>query len=70
MTFALEPAGDRVRLTLTHLQLRANEMTSVASGWHTHLGLLDDVLSHRPPRPFWRTHTQLEAEYEARLARA
>lgn len=70
VTFALEPAGDRVRLTLTHRKLRTGEMTSVASGWHTHLGILDDVLSGRRPRPFWRTHTQLEAQYEARLAPA
>ena len=32
-----------------------------------HLGILEDHLSGQEPRPFWRTHTRLEAEYVARL---
>jgi uncharacterized protein YndB with AHSA1/START domain len=61
--------GERVRLVLTHRRLPAQELTSVASGWHTHLGILEDHLSGQPPRPFWRTHTRLEAEYVERLRR-
>lgn len=67
VTFELAPDGDRVRLTLTHRRLAAGgETLAVAGGWHTHLGLLDDVLAGREPRPFWRTHAQVEAEYVAR----
>lgn len=62
-------AGERVRLVLTHRRLSARELTSVAGGWHTHLGILEDHLSGQPPRPFWRTHTRLEAEYIERLRR-
>lgn len=67
VSFELAPDGDHVLLTLTHRRLAAGaETLSVAGGWHTHLGLLDDVLAGREPRPFWRTHTQVEAEYAAR----
>jgi uncharacterized protein YndB with AHSA1/START domain len=65
--FELEPRGEQVLLTLTHVRLRPNELLSVAGGWHTHLGLLDDTLSGRDARPFWRTHTRVEAEYAERL---
>jgi len=67
VTFELAPDGDHVLLTLTHRRLAAGaETLSVAGGWHTHLGLLEDVLAGREPRPFWRTHTRIEAEYAAR----
>lgn len=59
--------GERVRLVLTHRRLPARQLTSVAGGWHTHLGILEDHLSGQEPRPFWRTHTRLEAEYVERL---
>jgi len=65
--FELETQDDQVRLTLTHTRLWSNELLSVAGGWHTHLGILDDTLSGREARPFWRTHTQLEAEYAETL---
>jgi uncharacterized protein YndB with AHSA1/START domain len=61
--FELSNEGDRVRLQLTHRRLRPHERLSVAAGWHTHLGILADRLADRAPRPFWRTHTQLEAQY-------
>ncbi len=65
----LSAEGERVRLVLTHRRLSTREPTSVASGWHTHLGILEDHLSGHAPRPFWRTHTRLEAEYVERLRR-
>lgn len=65
--FTLEARGEQVLLTLTHARLWSNELLSVAGGWHTHLGILDDTLSGREARPFWRTHTRLEAEYAERL---
>jgi uncharacterized protein YndB with AHSA1/START domain len=58
---------DRVRLALTHRRLHAHERLSVAAGWHAHLGILEDYCNGDPPRPFWRTHTALEAEYAQRL---
>jgi uncharacterized protein YndB with AHSA1/START domain len=63
----LVPRGDLVLLVLTHRRLCADAMISVAGGWHTHLGILEDRLHGREARPFWRTHKALEAEYERRL---
>lgn len=65
--FELETRGEQVLLTLTHVRLLPNELLSVAGGWHTHLGILDDTLSGRDARPFWRTHTRVEAEYAERF---
>jgi uncharacterized protein YndB with AHSA1/START domain len=65
--FELTTEGEQVRLVLVHRRLHPHEMLSVAGGWHTHLGILEDRLSGRAARPFWRTHTRLEAEYAARL---
>lgn len=63
----LTAEGECVGLVLTHRRLSTREQTSVAGGWHTHLGILEDHLSGQEPRPFWRTHTRLEAEYIERL---
>lgn len=63
--YELEPQGEQVRLTLTHTRL--TDLTGVAGGWHTHLDILADVLSGRQARPFWRTHTALEAQYAERM---
>lgn len=65
--FELKPQSEHVLLVLTHRRLCADAMTSVAGGWHTHLGILDDRLREREPRTFWRTHTALEADYVVRL---
>lgn len=66
--YELEPQGDKVRLVLTHRKLHSNELLlSVSGGWHTHLDILVDVLEGREPRPFWKTHTGLEAQYTERL---
>ncbi len=67
--YELSPRGDQVLLVLTHSRLASRDgMTSVGSGWHTHLGILADRLHGREPAGFWRTHTRLEAEYAARIA--
>lgn len=67
--FELAEKGDRVSLRVTHSRLpdRA-QMLSVAGGWHTHLDILADRLQGRAPRPFWATHTQLEAQYAERFS--
>jgi uncharacterized protein YndB with AHSA1/START domain len=66
--FELKAQGDKTLLTLTHSRLPdRNEMVSVSSGWHIHLGILEDRLNQQQPRPFWATHARLEAEYKQRI---
>lgn len=66
--FELQQQGDKVRLILTHRKLEEEDsVLSAIAGWHTHLDILTDVLEGREPRPFWKTHTALEAQYEQRL---
>lgn len=69
VTFELKPQGDKVLLTLTHRRLGDDRdiLISVASGWHTHLDILVDVLHNRVPEGFWTVHSQMEEEYEQRL---
>lgn len=67
--FELSAEAEQVRLTVVHSRLPSREhMISVASGWHTHLDILVDVLANRAHASFWSTHNQLEAEYERRIA--
>lgn len=67
-TFELTPQGGRVNLVITHSRLSGRQgQINVSGGWHSHLGILEDVLEGRSPRPFWKNFTKLEAEYEARL---
>jgi uncharacterized protein YndB with AHSA1/START domain len=69
VTFELSTSGKEVRLIVTHRRLRdRGEMVGVASGWHSHLGILDDQLNGREPRPFWTSIVKTKAEYEKRLA--
>lgn len=65
--YELEPAGDRVRLVLTHTRLATDEMVlDVSGGWHTHLDLLESLLEAAPPPRFWASITRLENEYANR----
>lgn len=67
--FQLAEEGEKVRLVLTHRRLAtAERMANVSSGWHLHLGLLEDQLSGAAPRGFWSRHESLKAEYAARQA--
>lgn len=69
VSYELEPVGDKVRLVLTHRRLdSADTVLSVSGGWHTHLDVLVDVLEGREPKPFWKTHQAIEAEYAERLS--
>lgn len=71
VTFELSSDDADVFLVLTHRLLPSrDEMLSVSAGWHAHLGILSDRLAGRAPRPFWATHTKLEAEYERLLPAA
>jgi uncharacterized protein YndB with AHSA1/START domain len=69
VTFELTPQGKDVLLVITHRRLAdRGTMVSVASGWHTHLGILKDLLNRGKPRPFWATKIRMEEEYEKRVA--
>ena len=68
VTFELSAQGKDVLLIVTHHRLRdRGEMVGVSSGWHSHLGILDDQLNGREPRPFWTWIRRTKAEYEKRL---
>lgn len=68
VTFELSPKGDGTQLVLTHRRLPdRKETVSVASGWHAHLEVLDDVLHERKPQGFWTNLSELEAAYEAHV---
>jgi uncharacterized protein YndB with AHSA1/START domain len=69
VSFELSPQGDKVRLVLVHRRLPDRKsMVSVAGGWHTHLGILADRLDGRAPGGFWSALTEVEAEYQKRIA--
>ncbi len=70
VTYELEQRPDGVLLTLTHRRLPDEVLAGATAGWHTHLGIFANVLAGKEPPPFWRTHTALEAEYEANLREA
>ena len=66
--FELSPAGAGTRLVLTHRRLAgAKQMISVASGWDTHLDLMEDRLAGREPIGFWTAYFAFEKEYQRRV---
>lgn len=66
--FELTPQEGKILLVITHTRLRdRGEQTLVASGWHTHLGILEDNLREQTTRPFWSTFERVEQEYKRRL---
>jgi uncharacterized protein YndB with AHSA1/START domain len=68
VTFELSARGGDALLVVTHRRLsNRGKMVSVASGWHTHLGILIDHLNSREPRHFWSTLIRTKAEYEKLL---
>lgn len=69
VTFELASRGSDVQLVITHRRLAGkDEMANVAAGWHTHVGILEDQLWGREPRPFWSSHAREEQEYARRFA--
>lgn len=70
VSFELKKQGENVLLILTHRHLKSTEArVSVASGWHTHLGILIARLEGNEPAGFWKVHSQLEKEYTELLTK-
>ncbi len=68
VTFALEPQGDKVRLTITHRRLSTTRMKHmVGAGWHAHLDVLVARVSGTEPEPFWDHWVRLRQDYEKRV---
>lgn len=68
VTFELKTQGKAVLLVITHRRLvDRGTIVSVASGWHTHLGILTDLLKEGEPRHFWATKIRMEQEYGKRF---
>ena len=68
VSFTLEPAGNRVLLTLIHMRVpdRAT-LLNVSAGWHMHLDILAARVNGKEPAPFWDGWARLKKEYEKRL---
>lgn len=64
VTFELIPKDGKVLLILTHRRLGddLDTLISVASGWHTHLGILVDRLNGQEPKGFWTVHNRMEKD--------
>ena len=67
VTYELSPRGKDVLLTIVHRRLDMDSAAGVMCGWDVHTGILEDVLKGVEPRPFWKTHSKVKAEYEAML---
>ena len=66
--YELTPVGNQTRLVVTHSRLTSRGgLIGFSAGWHTHLDILADRLAGKEPAGFWRTHTRLESEYQARF---
>jgi uncharacterized protein YndB with AHSA1/START domain len=69
VTFELTPKGKDVLFVVTHRRLPdRNTTVMVSSGWHTHTGVLIDILNNADPRPFWKSFLRVKQEYEKRIA--
>lgn len=60
--FRLFPEGQRTRLVLTHSGISGpGPMANFGGGWHSHLAVLQGVLSGEKVRDFWALHAESEA---------
>jgi uncharacterized protein YndB with AHSA1/START domain len=68
VSFALDPQGSQVLLTVIHRRVpdRAT-LVKVSAGWHKHLDVLVARLSGSEPTPFWDGMGRLQEEYDRRL---
>ena len=68
VTFALEPRGEQVLLTVSHRGISdRNNMLMIGAGWHTHLDVLAAITHGEAPAPFWDQWASLRAEYDQLL---
>jgi uncharacterized protein YndB with AHSA1/START domain len=68
VTFELEPAGNRVLLTITHRRIQERDtQLNISAGWHAHLDVLAAKLDGASPAPFWDHWVGLKSEYARRL---
>jgi uncharacterized protein YndB with AHSA1/START domain len=69
VTMELQPAGERVLLTVTHrrIQDRGTQL-NISAGWHAHLDVLAAKLGGDSPPIFWDHWVRLKSEYERRIA--
>lgn len=66
--FEIESRSDGAVLALTHRRLEDRpEMIRVASGWFTHMLLLEDAILSRERRPFWHHFSLAQDEHEKLL---
>lgn len=69
VSITLKAVGEETELHLIHEKLDKPDLRAgAAAGWHAHTDLLEDLLRETPVRDFWVRHTELEADYEKRLA--
>jgi uncharacterized protein YndB with AHSA1/START domain len=68
VSFALDPKGNQVLLTVIHRRLpdRAT-MLKVGAGWHMHLDILAARATGKEPAPFWDGWSRLREEYDRRM---
>jgi len=68
VTFELTPQGDKVLLVITDRRADPKDVVGgAAAGWDAHLGILEDNLAGRTPRPFWSNWLRFEQQYKERL---
>jgi uncharacterized protein YndB with AHSA1/START domain len=68
VTYELTPRGKDVLLTVVHRRLAPRDrVLGVMGGWDVHTGILADILNGVAPRPFWKTHGELESVYAAQV---
>lgn len=62
---------DKPRLVLTHKGITGPApMANFGGGWHSHLAVLQGLLTGEPVRNFWALHAESEAKVAATLAEA
>jgi uncharacterized protein YndB with AHSA1/START domain len=67
--FELEARGDDVLLRITHGQLRRTDQALIATGWHTHTGILEALLRDQLPTPFLETFSPALKTFTVELER-
>ena len=67
--FELSQEGADTKLVITQRRMKsAGQMLSMTAGWHTHVGILSDLINEVPPRLLWSEHARLVKVYESRFA--